>query len=170
MELLRLLIKVDGLTGATGIHTLVTLNAIILIDGVYEGNRLLKRDRDGLPHPHVHVPVIGVLNGADIPTLATASAVIRNDVPWILPNPHPKITHKTLHTKKIRIRYYLNIRMTGNIYHLRTLDTDAAVQSWKRFVELCHVPSYAFAPFQKAYLEAHFGEVKGCVDPCDSTA
>ncbi len=102
-DLLRLLLKIDGLTSTTGVHTLVTFDTIILQNRVDQRNSLIEWNRDCLPNAHIHVPLVGNLDGANIATLTTASTVIRNHIPRILPNFDPEVSHEAFYAEEVSI-------------------------------------------------------------------
>jgi len=51
--------------------------------------------------------------------------------------------------------------MPTDIHQFRGQNSEGTIVGWKRFVELCHFPANSGEPFNKMYLEPHFGKIKG---------
>ncbi len=131
---------------------------------------MVEGHRDCLPHAHIHVPLVGVLDGADVAAFAAPGAIVGDDVSRVFSDLHLEVAHESLDLQDVRVRYYFDIRVAGDVDHLWAFDADGAVQRGEGLVQLGHVTADAFTLFNKIHLEPHVRKVKSGTDSRDSAA
>jgi hypothetical protein len=140
------------------------------VDGIFERDRLRKRDIDGLSLSKPHIKFIRKGDRALGHTVCTGCAFVDIHIAGFLPEDHLEMSGFPFDMEHLGIGEEVDVGMVRRIDHLGRDDASRAIQGGKGLVQLSHVAANRKVLLHQMDLKPFFSNVEGRLHPGNACA